>query len=67
MNRERYRTTIDVVDDAGRVYRLHEFVTLVDGREGAAFYRLADGIPARRVGPDEFEIGMIDKIRVKRL
>jgi hypothetical protein len=67
MSRERYKATIEVVDDAGRVYRLHEFVTIVDGREGGRFYRLPDGIPARRVGEGEFEIGMIDKIRVKRL
>jgi hypothetical protein len=67
MSRERYKATIDVVDDHGRVYRLDEFVTLVDGREGAPFYRLPDGIPARRLDDDEFEIGMIDKIRVKRV
>ena len=66
MSRERYKATIDVVDDAGRAYRLHEFVTLVDGREGASFYRLSDGIPARRLGENEFEIGMIDKIHARR-
>jgi hypothetical protein len=64
--RERYRATIEVVDESGRVYELEEFVTLVDGREGAPFYRLRDGIPARRIGADEFEIGMVDKVRVKR-
>jgi hypothetical protein len=67
MSRERYKATIDVVDNAGRMYRLDEFVTLVDGVEGARFYRLPDGIPARRVAEDEFEIGMIDKIRARRV
>ena len=66
MKRERYKTTFEVVDDAGRVYELQQWVTLVDGREGAAFYCLADGIPARPVGDGEFEIGMVDKVRVKR-
>ena len=66
MKRERYKATIEVVDDDGRVYELEEFVTLVDGREGASFYRMRDGIPARRIGEDEFEIGMIDKVRAKR-
>jgi hypothetical protein len=66
MTRERYIGTIVVVDDAGRVYELQQFVTIVDGREGAPFFRLDDGIPARRVGDDEFEIGMVDKVRVRR-
>lgn len=66
MKRERYIGTIEVVDDAGRVYELQQFVTIVDGREGSPFYHLPDGIPARRVGEDEFEIGMIEKIRAKR-
>lgn len=67
MSRERYKATIEVVDENGRIYALDEFVTLVDGREGAPFYRLRDGIPARHLGADEFEIGMIDKVRAKRL
>ncbi|HET7924866.1 MAG TPA: hypothetical protein VFL30_08200 [Rhodanobacteraceae bacterium] len=66
MTRERYKTTFEVVDDTGRVYELQQWVTLVDEREGAPFYCLADGIPARQVGEDEFEIGMIDKVRAKR-
>lgn len=67
MKRERYKATIAVVDDAGRPYQLQQFVTMVDGREGAPFYRLADGMPARRIGADEFEIGMIEKFRVRRV
>jgi hypothetical protein len=63
---QRYKTTFEVVDDAGRVYELQQWVTLVDGREGAPFYCLADGIPARRLGEHEFEIGMIDKVRTRR-
>jgi hypothetical protein len=66
MTRERHKATIEVVDDTGRVYVLEHLVTLVDGREGAAFYRLPDGMPARRIGDDEFEIGMLEKIRAKR-
>ena len=66
MKRERYIATIEVVDDAGRVYELQQFVTLVDGRDGAPFFMLADGIPARRIGEDEFEIGMVDKVRARR-
>lgn len=66
MKRERYIATIEVIDDAGRVYELQQFVTIVDGREGSPFYHLPDGIPARRVGEDEFEIGMVDKVRVRR-
>ena len=66
MKRERYIATIEVADDAGRVYELQEFVTLVDGRDGAPFFMLADGIPARRIGDDEFEIGMVDKVRARR-
>lgn len=67
MGPERYKATIEVVDATGRIYEVQQFVTLVDGREGAPFYRLPDGIPARRIGDDEFEIGMIDKVRAKRL
>lgn len=66
MARERYKATFEVVDDTGRVYELQQWVTIIDGREGAPFYCLPDGIPARRIGPDEFEIGMIDKVRAKR-
>ncbi|HEX5123514.1 MAG TPA: hypothetical protein VFV97_09725 [Rhodanobacteraceae bacterium] len=66
MKRERYKTTFEVVDDAGRIYELQQWVTMIDGREGAAFSHLPDGIPARRIGDDEFEIGMIDKVRVRR-
>lgn len=64
--RERYKARIEVVDENGDVYELEEFVTLIDGREGTPFYRLRDGIPARRLSADEFEIGMIDKVRAKR-
>ncbi len=67
MQRERYKATIDVVDDAGHSYRLEQFVTIVDGREGAPFYRLPDGIPARRISESEFEIGMIEKVRATRV
>ena len=66
MKPERYKATIEVVDAAGRVYELEEYVTVVDGHEGSTFYRLRDGIPARRIGEDEFEIGMIDKVRARR-
>lgn len=66
MKRERYKATFDVVDETGRVYRLQQYVTVVDGREGEPFYRLPDGIPARRIDADEFEIGMIEKFRAKR-
>lgn len=66
MTRERYIATIELVDDAGHAYELQQFVTIVDGRDGAPFFRLADGIPARRIGEDEFEIGMIDKVRARR-
>jgi len=66
MTSERYITTIEVVDDAGRVYELRQFVTIVDGRDGAPFFMLADGIPARRIAADEFEIGMVDKVRARR-
>jgi hypothetical protein len=67
MKRERYKATIDVADETGRVYRVQHFVTIVDGREGASFYHLPDGIPARRISDDEFEIGMIEKFRAKRI
>ena len=67
MKRERYKTTFEVVDDTGRVYALQQWVKLIDEREGAAFYCLPDGIPARPIGEDEFEIGMVDKVRAKRL
>jgi hypothetical protein len=66
MSRERYKRTITAIGDDGLVYEIEEFVTLVDGREGAPFYRLRDGIPARRIGADEFEIGMIEKVRAKQ-
>ena len=66
MTHERYKSTFEVVDATGRIYELQEWVTLVDEREGAPFCCLADGIPARRIAEDEFEIGMIDKVRAKR-
>jgi hypothetical protein len=63
---ERYKNTIQVVDDTGEVFELQCFASVVDGREGSLFYRLPNGVPARRLSDEEFEIGIIDKVRVRR-
>jgi hypothetical protein len=62
---ERYKGSTQARDAAGRIYEVQHFVMLHDGEEGAPFYRLPDGMPAVRVGDDEFEIGILDKFRVK--
>jgi hypothetical protein len=67
MQRERYKDSIYVVSDNGRAYEVLHFVTIVDGREGVSFYRLANGIPVYRISDDEFEVGMIEKQRTKRI
>ena len=66
MKRERYKESIRVVVDDRREYEVQYFVTMIDDKEGAPFYRLTDGIPVRRISDNEFEIGMVDKVRAKR-
>jgi hypothetical protein len=66
MKRECYKNAIEVLDDDGRVYQVQHFVTIIDGQEGASFYRLADGTPVKKISGDCFEIGFIDKVRTKR-
>jgi hypothetical protein len=66
MTWERYKATIEVVDDLGRAYEILHFVTILDGREGSSFYRLPNGTPAHLINADDFEIGLIEKVRAKR-
>lgn len=67
MSKERYKATIEVADADGRIYIIEQFVTLTDEQEGTAFYRLVDGTPAERVGSDEFEIGLFERVLVTRI
>ena len=67
MQRERYKDTLWVVDAIGNVYDVQRFVTVIDGREGADFYRLGDGTPIRRIDENDFEIGLSGEVRARRI